>query len=353
VLFNLPGLLVVPGRRFALAVDIEIVFEEEESDRKAGLRAGFEEIGRRWLVAWLLLWHCTCMCSSTFGELNSFLWMLHFVDANDVFDVDFSGSHTAYAILTGRVNPFAVVLQIKEYMQVQTLRTPNSHKLHKNAMFLCNHRSWVDFFLDQLVCNSAAYLSRLLVIPACPMSSLYAWIGHSTWFFNRKKGVDRDALGKYIQSLWIERPSKGLIVYPEGTRNTSNEPLKLKTGVLKMAYDYKRPVQCVITTNKEIVASEKTFQFQRGVKCITSISSVLESEKYDSFESFVEAVRLSFQETWKDAYSCDEKDAIPFNPPFGLEEPQFEPVPVKGRLWLVRFIIFLCLLLVWQRHFAA
>lgn len=260
--------------------------------------------------------------------------------------------HTAIALLTGKVNPYRVTKSICDVMDVTFLHTKASQPLAKNAMYLCNHRSWGDFFIDQALCNGGAYLSRLLVIPACPMSSLYAFLAHSTWFFNRKSGIDRDALGKYIQTQWLSRASKGVVVYPEGTRNLTMEPLKLKTGVLKMAFDYKRTVQVVITTNKEVMAAAKNMSFQRGVRCVSSISPELNPDDFDTFEDFVAAVRKQFVESWHDAYGCVDEQAhgeaacepaknvaTAYVPPLGLDPPGFESAPHPKKLWQVRFII--------------
>ena len=38
-------------------------------------------------------------------------------------------------------------------------------------------------------------------------------------FFRRKRGVDRAAFTRFIRDSWAYRPTKPLIVYPEGTRN--------------------------------------------------------------------------------------------------------------------------------------
>lgn len=269
------------------------------------------------------------------------LTKLEYCDKPHIARTNCSPFHTLIAIVSGTANAYALTKSICDAMGIKFKHTPNSQALHKNAMYLCNHRSWGDFFMDQTICNGGAYLSRLLVILGCPMSSLYAYLTHATWFFNRKKGIDREALGNYIQTQWMARPSKGLIVYPEGTRNLVMEPLRLKTGVLKMAYDYQRPVQTVVTTNKELVANEKDMQMQRNVECITSISVVIKPEDFKTFEEFVEAVREQFVETWKDAYGCDPKEAISYLPPFGLSKPEFEPVPYSRRIWYARIIVVL------------
>lgn len=85
-----------------------------------------------------------------------------------------------------------------------------------------------------------------------PVSSLYAWMTNSTWFFNRKRGLDRAAFSTFMETSWGKRGEFGMIAYPEGTRNQAMEPLPLKTGVLHFAYEYKHPVQVVITTKKEV-----------------------------------------------------------------------------------------------------
>ena len=248
--------------------------------------------------------------------------------------------HTVLALLTGYCNPFRVVKAACDIMGVRFKHTKGSSKLHPSAMYLCNHRSWGDFFVDQAVCNGGAYLSRYLVIVGVPMSSLYAWVAHSTWFFNRKAGIDRDELARLLAGLWASRPSQGLVVYPEGTRNQKSEPLKIKTGVLKMAYDFNKPVQCVITSNKELIANERNFHVERNVTCITSVSPVIEPSKFKTFDDFIEVVRKSFQDTWADAYDSNASlGAVPYEVPLGLPAPSFKPLPIPQRAWIVRLIL--------------
>lgn len=46
------------------------------------------------------------------------------------------------------------------------------------------------------------------------------------------------------------RPSNGCVVYPEGHRFKEKGSLPLKTGVMEVAYNLKRPCQCVLTLGK-------------------------------------------------------------------------------------------------------
>ncbi len=138
--------------------------------------------------------------------------------------------HILRAVFTGRASPLACTGSICQFLGIKFFKTSKSHTLDLGALFLCNHRSWADFFIDQFISGGATYLSRYMVIFACPFSSLYAWMVHSVTYFHRKKGVNRSTLGAMIVKQWETKRDNGLIVYPEGTRNQLLKPLKLKTG---------------------------------------------------------------------------------------------------------------------------
>jgi len=166
-----------------------------------------------------------------------------------------------------------------------------------------------------------------------PVSSLYAWMSHSTWFFNRKRGIDRAAFAKFMEDEWVKRKTFGMIAYPEGTRSQASEPLPLKTGVLQFAYEYKHPVQCVITAGKETVCNEKRLSMKRNQTVITACSEVVDPAKFENMDAFVAKVREVFAETFKSAYATKVEDAVPYNPPLGAETPSFQPAcePYKIR----------------------
>ena len=200
-------------------------------------------------------------------------------------------------------------------------------------VYLCNHRSWADFFIDQVVTGGSSYLARLMVWIGTPVSSLYAWLSHSTWFFNRKRGIDRAAFAKFMDTEWARRPTFGMIAYPEGTRNQDKDPLPLKTGVLQFAFEYKRPVQCVITAGKESVCNEKKLTARLGQTVVTECSAVIDPTTFDTQDKFVAEVRKAFAETWKLAYGAKSEDCVAYEPPMDVPHPTFqsacEPAKVK------------------------
>mmetsp|Transcript_701 Transcript_701/g.860 ORF Transcript_701/g.860 Transcript_701/m.860 type:complete len:199 (+) Transcript_701:561-1157(+) len=181
----------------------------------------------------------------------------------------------------------------------------------------------------------------MMVWVGTPTTSLWAWLSHSTWFFNRKPGIDRSAFGNWIDSQFQVRPSPGLIAYPEGTRNQKAEPLKVKSGVLQYAYEFKRPIQCVITTNKDTVVNEKAAKLNRNVICMTHISKPIYPKDFNSSKEFIASARELFNESWKSAYETKPEEGEMYRPPYGLKKPEFKNVPVRQRVWILRFVFML------------
>jgi len=112
----------------------------------------------------------------------------------------------------------------------------------------------------------------------------------------------------------------------------------LKTGVLQYAYDYKRVVQCVITTNKEGVCNEKTLSLSRGQAVVTCCSDVIDPAAFATFDDFVKEVRDVYARTWKQAYETDPDDAAAYEPPMGNPAPRFEDACEPAKLNLVRLL---------------
>ncbi len=69
-----------------------------------------------------------------------------------------------------------------------------------------------------------------MVIAALPYPSLVSWTHGAIWFFQRKKGISRDWFTEFFRTNLALRPGSSVIVYPEGTRQTTLQPLHLKTG---------------------------------------------------------------------------------------------------------------------------
>jgi 1-acyl-sn-glycerol-3-phosphate acyltransferase len=260
-------------------------------------------------------------------------------------------SHIIFGLLTGKVNPFALTRHLCNILGVKFYRVKNSPQLGEQKppetkiIYLCNHRSWADFFCDQVITGGAAFLARMMVWVGTPVSSLYAWMSHSTWFFNRKRGIDRVAFAKFMDDEWKKRPAYGMIAYPEGHRNSGKDSLPLKTGVLQYAYEYKHAVQCVISSGKEKVCNEKNLTMERNQRVVTCCSEVIHPKSFATFEEFVAHVRQQFIDTWAKAFDPN-SEVEEYVPPMAGHHPEFENASVPGKVTLLRVITLSTLMMV-------
>lgn len=258
----------------------------------------------------------------------------------------------ARCLLTGKCNPFQDTGPLLREMDVRFRRTRGSAELAPGeVMVLCNHRSWSDFFIDCGLTGGASYLSRMMVALGLPCSAMYGWLTGCVWFFNRRRGLSRDWFAQFFKRGWAKvRPGFPVIVYPEGHRNLTDKPLKLKTGVLEVAYKLGVPVQAVICTNKELVLSEKTLTMQRGVTCTVAVSKLLHPRDFASLEAWFAGVTELWEAAWQDAYSAEAQQTAPLKsvPLPGAPLPRAGPAMMK-RVWLARGVCVLLLAVaVWR-----
>lgn len=83
-------------------------------------------------------------------------------------------------------------------------------------MFMSNHRSWADFFVDgyffqfsflpyRTLCGGASYIARLMVAVAVPGMVFTAWINNYVWLFHRKKNISRQWFTEFFRENWEKR----------------------------------------------------------------------------------------------------------------------------------------------------
>lgn len=143
-------------------------------------------------------------------------------------------------------------------------------------------------------------------------------------------------LGREVVSgrALYRRKDSGVIVYPEGHRYKGEGTLKLKTGVMEVAYNLKTPCQIVLSKGKENLMDEINLTIHKQALITVYVSDVLDPTKFETKEAWFEYVN----EQWKDSYEKLEKgesDGRIFSEPLpGIPEECItaEPLPLKRRL---------------------
>jgi len=194
-----------------------------------------------------------------------------------------------------------------------------------NCMYLCNHRSWADFFLDvYLTEGNSALMSRMMVAVAFPIFITSVAILKGIVLFKRGTIADKEKFNAWLDDKLATSPIPGLLVYPEGHRSTRPTSLPLKRGMLHYAYSRKLPVQVIISSGKEVVMSEKTRRAAHGATLVVGYSPVVNASAFSDFNAFATEVQRVWDAMWGDVYSADPAGL----PPLTLDNvPEFDYPP--------------------------
>lgn len=219
----------------------------------------------------------------------------------------------ALLLLLGiRVSPSVTGDHTLRMMATTFATTAGSHPVIDDtkgpAVFLRNHRSWGDFVLDSALLGAPSFVSRWLVALGIPMTSAWGYLHGWVWFFQRGTKHAEGTVA-WTASFWDNKyhayPEKGVVLYPEGTRNLEPQGMPLKPGGLVSIFRLGWPVQIVITSNKEWLVSEKFCYVGCGTCCVTSVSAPLYPSQTETAEAFIERVKSVWSATWKDAYGSE------------------------------------------------
>ncbi|PSC70674.1 EF hand [Micractinium conductrix] len=167
------------------------------------------------------------------------------------------------------------------------------------VMYLANHRSWADFFLDLLFLEGRpCTLSRLGVLLLFPVTMLSGVALRSVILFHRGPIADKKRFNSWLDRKLQETSYQGLLVYPEGHRSTAGQSLPLKRGMLHYAYERKMPIQIVVSCNKDAVIAEKQLTARFGQTVGVSYSDLIDTSAFASFEGFLREVQAAWDRQW-------------------------------------------------------
>lgn len=203
---------------------------------------------------------------------------------------------------------------LQQLFGIKLLQVPGPG-LYKGGpcIWMCNHRSWADFFVDVLTTQGdSQMLSRMAVAAVFPMFMISVVIIRSVILFKRGAIRDKEGFNRMIDRMMSLSPVNGLNVYPEGHRSTATDSLPLRRGMMHFAYSRQMPVQIIVTAGKEAVISEKDMSAHFGQTLLVGYSNVLHPKDYSSAEEFFEAIKKSWSVEWQRVNGFDWGQAIPF-----------------------------------------
>ena len=200
---------------------------------------------------------------------------------------------------------------MKNYFNLDYKIKVESDKISKEkCIFLLNHTSWSDFFIDTYVTHAATYLARYLVIGGILFAGLYGYLSGNIEYFKRGKNkleiVEKKIINNINSSI-----NKQFIAYPEGTRNKTNQIMKLRSGLARIAYKNNIPCQIIIISNKDKVMNEKKLKIKKGITCEIMASKIIYPKDFENFDDFFENIKVSWKINWNKCFDKNIK-SIPY-----------------------------------------
>jgi 1-acyl-sn-glycerol-3-phosphate acyltransferase len=207
--------------------------------------------------------------------------------------------------------------KILNYSNCKMYRTSQDKVSHsKHIIYLSNHRSWADFFIDNAVTEYCSkFVSRIEVAYILP---LYVYIcGHLITdliiFFKRGKTSISEFEKLIKQNQLNNKSGNDIFVYPEGTRRSGLDyACDLKKGLIYYAYKENCPIQFIISKNKEKFLNEKRLTAEKNVNVFVHYSHVYYPDvtKYRSMQEFYDFINAEWKTTFDTVYSTDHESKI-------------------------------------------
>jgi 1-acyl-sn-glycerol-3-phosphate acyltransferase len=210
-----------------------------------------------------------------------------------------------------------IFFKILKYSNCKLYRISEYKVNHvKNIIYFSNHRSWGDFFIDNIVTEYCSkFISRIEVAYILP---LYVYImGYlllDTMIFFKRGKITIEEFEKLIKHNQMNNVSgNDVLVYPEGTRRSGLDyACDLKKGLIYYAYKENCPIQFIISKNKEKFLNEKTFTAEKNVNIFVHYSDVYYPDyiKYKSMQEFYDFINTEWKTTFHAVYDGDYESKI-------------------------------------------
>lgn len=150
----------------------------------------------------------------------------------------------------------------------------------KNIMYMSNHSSVSDFFIEPLVSHyNSKYISLNKMRQIFPFLGLITMLTKYCIFISgdkKKEQVIADL--KKIEELRIGDTYRNLALYPEGMRRPHRPYVseQLKKGFIYHSFEHSIPIQIIHTTNKDYSIDDEKLKINNNIKLFTYYSPIID-----------------------------------------------------------------------------
>jgi hypothetical protein len=170
----------------------------------------------------------------------------------------------------------------------------------KNIMYMTNHASVGDFFIDPYVLHySTKFIALNKMRILLPMLGIICYLTSSTIFISAGNSKDTVIQNfKKIEELRKSDDIRNISLYPEGLRRPHRHTVSaaLKKGFIYHSFENNLPIQLVHTTNKDQVIDDEKMILHRNTKLFTYYGPKIDPQK----------LKAKFEKKHKRLYTKDD-----------------------------------------------
>jgi hypothetical protein len=155
--------------------------------------------------------------------------------------------------------------------------------IDKNIMYMTNHASVGDFFIDPYITHYAIkFIALNKVRKLLPIMGILCYLTSSAIFIssgNTKESVIENF--KKIEEMRTSDNIRNISLYPEGLRRAHRPVISavLKKGFIYHSFEKKLPIQIIHTTNKDYVLDDANLVIHKDTKLFTYYGPKIDPQK--------------------------------------------------------------------------
>jgi 1-acyl-sn-glycerol-3-phosphate acyltransferase len=172
--------------------------------------------------------------------------------------------------------------------------------MDKNIMYMTNHVSVGDFFIDPHVLHyTSKFISLNKMRIMLPVLGIICYLTSYTIFINQGNSKEKVLENfKKIEELRKKDDTRNVSLYPEGLRRPHRHTVSatLKKGFIYHSFENNLPIQIVHTTNKDYVIDDTQLILHKNTKIFTYYGPKIDPQK----------LKAKFEKKHKRPYTKDD-----------------------------------------------
>jgi 1-acyl-sn-glycerol-3-phosphate acyltransferase len=180
--------------------------------------------------------------------------------------------------------------------------------LDKNIMYMTNHVSVGDFFIDPPILHyTSKFISLNKMAFMLPVLGIICYLTSYTIFISEGNSKEKVLENfKNIEELRIKDDTRNLSLYPEGMRRPHRHTVSatLKKGFIYHSFENNLPIQIVHTTNKDYVIDDINIILYKNTKLFTYYGPKIDPIKLRAKYEKKHKRKYTKDDYYNDVYKC-------------------------------------------------